>query len=249
MVIEVKKTINQVNVVRDDTIAQSTLNANFNANFAAKDSDDLPEGDTNLYDKTVTIAAGTNIDSVEGTYPNFTINATDQAGGGGGSGAEILYNQADVTNVIVDTDYFNYTVPANTLGTNIIRATIHGLIDNQSGSTANATYKVQYGTTVMVQDTGFPLASGDVYPFMLELMLSSDGSGGQFVSGKITIGIDSAAIGDGDLGFDEIRTHSNFHGVSIEDATTNLDFKFTVQPASSSALQHWYNKTQIVEVL
>jgi hypothetical protein len=33
-------------------------------------------------DQTVSITAGTNIDSVTGTYPNFTINASTQGGAG-----------------------------------------------------------------------------------------------------------------------------------------------------------------------
>ena len=40
------------------------------------DSDDVAEGSTNLYDKTVSIT-GTGAASVTGTYPNFTVNATD----------------------------------------------------------------------------------------------------------------------------------------------------------------------------
>ena len=40
------------------------------------DSDDIAEGNTNLYDKTVTIT-GTGAATVTGTYPNFTVNATD----------------------------------------------------------------------------------------------------------------------------------------------------------------------------
>lgn len=49
--------------------------------LSEKTTDDITEGSTNLYDKTVTITAGTNIDSVTGTYPNFTINASTQDNG------------------------------------------------------------------------------------------------------------------------------------------------------------------------
>lgn len=45
-------------------------------------TDDISEGATNKYDKTVVLNSGTDI-NVTGTYPNFTINST---GGGGGSG-------------------------------------------------------------------------------------------------------------------------------------------------------------------
>jgi len=42
-------------------------------------SDNISEGSNNLYDKTVVLTAGTNI-TVTGSYPNFTINASDQDG-------------------------------------------------------------------------------------------------------------------------------------------------------------------------
>lgn len=48
----------------------------FDSNFATKDTDDLAEGSSNLYDRTVVLTDGTNV-SITGTYPNFTINATD----------------------------------------------------------------------------------------------------------------------------------------------------------------------------
>ena len=44
------------------------------------DSDDITEGTTNLYDKTVVLTEGTNI-GISGTYPNFTINNTQSITG------------------------------------------------------------------------------------------------------------------------------------------------------------------------
>ena len=39
-------------------------------------TDDLPEGSTNLYDKTLVLTEGSNV-TITGTYPNFTIASTD----------------------------------------------------------------------------------------------------------------------------------------------------------------------------
>jgi len=44
-------------------------------------TDNLSEGETNKYDKTISITGGTDI-SVTGTYPNFTINSTTTGGSG-----------------------------------------------------------------------------------------------------------------------------------------------------------------------
>ena len=44
------------------------------------DSDDVAEGSTNLYDKTVVLTEGTNI-GISGTYPNFTITNTQSITG------------------------------------------------------------------------------------------------------------------------------------------------------------------------
>ena len=51
----------------------SQFTSDFNTNFGLKDTDDLAEGTTNKYDKTVTFSGGNNV-TISGTYPNFTIN-------------------------------------------------------------------------------------------------------------------------------------------------------------------------------
>jgi len=60
------------------TAASSTApvaSVNGEVGVVVLDSDDIAEGITNLYDKTVTITEGSNI-TVTGVYPNFTIDAS-----------------------------------------------------------------------------------------------------------------------------------------------------------------------------
>lgn len=72
----------------------SVNSVNGQSGIVVLDTDDISEGSTNLYDKTVTITAGTNIDSVTGTYPNFTINASNQTTLPAGSNTQVQYNDS-----------------------------------------------------------------------------------------------------------------------------------------------------------
>jgi len=56
-------------------ISQFTNDSGYITDLSGFTTDDLIEGSTNLYDKTVALTAGTGI-SVTGTYPNFTITNT-----------------------------------------------------------------------------------------------------------------------------------------------------------------------------
>lgn len=58
----------------DDTNLVTSVNTQTGA--VVLDSDDIAEGSTNLYDKTVVLTGGTNV-TVTGTYPSFTISSTD----------------------------------------------------------------------------------------------------------------------------------------------------------------------------
>lgn len=58
----------------DDLNSGGVTSVNGLTGVVVLDSDDIPEGSTNLYDKTVVLTAGANI-TVTGTYPNFTIAA------------------------------------------------------------------------------------------------------------------------------------------------------------------------------
>lgn len=64
------------------------------------DTDDISEGTTNLYDKTVSLTAGTAI-SVTGTYPNFTIASTASSDYPAGyiNGGKPTYNSASLLDI------------------------------------------------------------------------------------------------------------------------------------------------------
>ena len=66
----------------------SDFNTYFDSQFALKDTDDLTEGSSNFYDKTVVLNEGSNV-TITGTYPTFTISSTD-------SGTS---NHADLSNL------------------------------------------------------------------------------------------------------------------------------------------------------
>ncbi len=56
------------------------FSTNFDSNFSSKTTDDLTEGSTNLYDKTVAFTGGTNV-TLGGTYPDFTISDNSASSG------------------------------------------------------------------------------------------------------------------------------------------------------------------------
>jgi len=65
-------------VLYNGTIWEKSINSNKVVSVNTQqgvvelDSDDIPEGSSNLYDKTVSFSGGTNV-TIGGTYPNFTI--------------------------------------------------------------------------------------------------------------------------------------------------------------------------------
>jgi len=74
----------------------------FDNAFGLKTTDNLSEGSTNLYDKTVSLTAGTGI-SVSGTYPNFTITNTGEANSFiAGNGIDIVESPDDTFTFSVD---------------------------------------------------------------------------------------------------------------------------------------------------
>ena len=79
------------------------------------DSDDIAEGSTNLYDKTVTLSEGANV-TITGTYPNFTIASDDVVGAvtsvNGDTGVVVL----DTADIAENTNlyYTEARVSANT---------------------------------------------------------------------------------------------------------------------------------------
>jgi hypothetical protein len=76
------------------------FNTDFSTQFATKTTDDLTEGATNLYDKTIVLNSGSGI-SATGIYPNFTITNTDK-GTTAVSTHESTYVHTDIFHKLTD---------------------------------------------------------------------------------------------------------------------------------------------------
>lgn len=69
-------TIQNAPVNAKDIVNKEYVDTNFITDLTSFDTDDLAEGSTNLYDKTITLTQG-GATTITGTYPNFTISSTD----------------------------------------------------------------------------------------------------------------------------------------------------------------------------
>jgi hypothetical protein len=141
------------------------------------DTDDVAEGSTNLYDKTVTIT-GTGAASVSGTYPNFTVNATDtdttySAGAGIDiTGTTISNSSPDQTVSITSSGaatvtgtYPNFNVDATDTDTTYSAGSNISIVGTTINNTApDQTVTLTEGDNVTITGTypNFTIASNDV---------------------------------------------------------------------------------------
>ena len=117
------------------TVSVATLNTDYIKDLSAFTTDDLTEGSTNLYDKTVVLTAGTGI-NVTGTYPDFTITSTGEANSFvGGNGIDITEAPDDTFTFVVNQGEISHTNIAD-IGTNTHAQIDTDLIrlENTSGS-------------------------------------------------------------------------------------------------------------------
>ena len=113
-------------------------------------TNDIPEGTTNLYDKTVTIT-GSGSTNVTGTYPNFNIETIDEKGVESivaGQGIDV--NSSDIANPIVSN---SGALSVNTKTGNVVLNT-----DDIDEGTTNL-----YDKTVSITGTGAAIVTG-IYP-------------------------------------------------------------------------------------
>jgi hypothetical protein len=75
-------------------LSSFTNDLGFVSDLSSFTTDDLTQGTVNLYDKIVSLTAGTNV-TITGTYPNFTIAST-----GGGGGAYLQLDQTTPETII-----------------------------------------------------------------------------------------------------------------------------------------------------
>jgi hypothetical protein len=106
---------------------------NGNTGTVVLNSDDIAEGATNLYDKTVTLTEGDNV-TITGTYPNFTISSNDVVGEvssvNAGSGISVDSTTGNVT--VTNTGDLDTTTTNGNTTTNAI--TVGGLHVNSTGA-------------------------------------------------------------------------------------------------------------------
>lgn len=97
-----------------------------------------------LPDQTVTITAGTNITSVTGTYPNFTINADTQSSGGGLTRNISSISSPTTAGSVALTDYVFFVSGTTTLTLpTAVGNTNQYVVKNTSGITTIATTSSQ----------------------------------------------------------------------------------------------------------
>ena len=117
------------------------------------DTDNISEGSTNLYDKTVVIT-GSGGATVTGTYPNFNINTTDEEGVESvtATGIGINVNNTDPANPIISNTLPDQTVVITGSG----GATITGTYPSFNIDTTDAT-----GVETLVAGTAISIDSTD----------------------------------------------------------------------------------------
>lgn len=133
-----------------------TNDSGFVSNLNSFNTDNLSEGTSNLYDKTVVINGGVDI-SVTGTYPNFTVNSTTSGGSSSPNmicGGVISNNSSnpdeiidissfkarssdDIQDIIIDSSSINITLSSNWASGStptLTNASIHIWADYNSGT-------------------------------------------------------------------------------------------------------------------
>jgi hypothetical protein len=271
MVIEVIKQNKVVQVVKDGTILESSLDANFNKNIALVDSDDISEGSTNKYytDEKVDdrvnslLVAGDNITlTYDDTANTLTIDA--ETGGGGGSSAIKIYNTV-VSETTSLTDLVSHTIPANTLGlTGQCRIKCQGYLYNGSGSTTNATVYIIWGGSTIFFDTTatFTSDTSDPYGMELDLIISNiNDVDKQYIQGRFDLSNNTDANqGRGDLTTDDTKIQCVWGGETLAgsplrdqfvyaDTTSDQTIQIQVAPSLSDANYQWVAAVTTIEYL
>jgi hypothetical protein len=148
------------------------------------DTDDIGEGATNKYDKTVVLTEGDNV-TITGTYPNFTISSNDVVGevSSVSAGDGISVNST-TGNVIV----------TNTITNNNQLTNGAGYVDGSG--TANYIPKWTDGDTIgnsVIYDNGTNIGIGTNNPS--QLLHVTDGSGGEIAIGTNTSALKTLMFG------------------------------------------------------
>lgn len=157
------------------------------------------------------------------------------------SGLQVIITDVDVTNSASEGDLLNYSIPANTLGTNnIIKITLVGTYEANSG-TPTVVVRVRLGATIMYADTSGTLsATANKGGWMAVLHLAADGlTNDQDLAGLFMYGARAAVTsGFGDIGAGG-GVIQIIGGDAAEDSTTALTLRVTVQWSAAQSSYHW----------
>lgn len=166
----------------------------------------------------------------------------------------VTVTELDVTSSITETDFLNYTVPANTLGTNkALRITIRGDALNNSGGVATIRLKITYGATLMFNDLGGSAASdASRRAYNIDLILfAKNATNSQGIYGTAYLGAAGlATTGIGDMADNEIVTSAPLAGINAtEDSTANKTLKITVTNSVNANTQSTRRLYSVIELL
>ena len=162
--------------------------------------------------------------------------------------------ELDVVSTITETDFLNYTVPGNTLGTNkALRITIRGDALNSSGGTATIRLKITYGATLMYNDLGGAAASDAARrAYLIDLVLfAKNATNSQGMYGTVYLGAAGlATTGVGDMGDNEIIISAPIAGINAsEDSTASKVLKITVTNSVNASTQSTRKLYSVIELL
>lgn len=171
--------------------------------------------------------------------------------------------ETDILNVTVaevdvinntETDFLNYTVPGNTLGTNkALRISVRGDALNNSGGTATIRTKITYGATLIYNDLGGSAATdASRRAYNIDLILfAKNATNSQGCYGTVFLGAAGlATTGVGDMGDNELVTGAPIATLNAtEDSTANKTFKITVTNSVNASTQSTRRLYSIIELI
>lgn len=166
----------------------------------------------------------------------------------------VTVTELDVTSSITETDFLNYTVPANTLGTNkALRITIKADALNSSGGVATIRLKITYGATLIYNDLGGSAASDAARrAYNIDLILfAKNATNSQGCYGTVYLGAAGlATTGVGDMGDNEIISSTPLACLNAtEDSTANKTFKITVTNSVNASTQSTRRLYSVIELI
>ena len=166
--------------IASDDVVGAVDSVNGDTGVVVLDTDDVAEGSSNLYDKTVTLTEGANV-TITGTYPDFTIASDDVVGAvtsvNGAAGVVVL----DTDDVAENTNLYytearvaaNSAVALNTAKTGITTAQADDITaNNLKVSNATHTGDVTGDVELTIEDNVVNAAKLDV---------SNNGAAGQLL--------------------------------------------------------------------